>query len=237
MSFQLSASRQPTAKELAVTHWNKAPLFFAEEQRYTIYPWLYEAAEFRHHQGERILEVGCGTGCDLLQFAKHGADAYGIDVTPEHLKLARQRVAGAAQVLFGDATSIPFASCAFDYVYSHGVLHHIDNREKAVGEIIRVLRPGGRFNVHVYSLFSYFTAWRILRHPMEWRRRIENSPDPVHLELYTARRLRRLFAPIDVKARKYHSKVGFEPLLGWYLVVKGTKPVTVGGDQVVPDRA
>jgi len=221
---RVATEPQPSARQLAVEHWNRTPLFLAEEERYSIYPWLYEAAEFGHHRGERVLEIGSGTGCDLFQFAKHGALAYGIDVTPAHLKLARQRLGGRAQVLFGDATSIPFASATFDYVYSHGVLHHIDHPEKVVHEIIRVLRPGGRFNVHVYSLFSYFTAWSIFRHPLDWKRRIENSRDPVYINLYTARKLRRLFAPIKLDVRKYHSRISLEPLLGWYLVAKGAKP-------------
>jgi SAM-dependent methyltransferase len=222
--MNMTENAQPTAREMAVEHWNRTPLFLAEEQRYAIYPWLYDVAEFRSHRGERVLEVGCGTGCDLLQFARHGAQAYGIDVTTEHLKLARQRVAGAASVVFGDATAIPFPSSSFDYVYSHGVIHHIENPRDVVLEIMRVLRPGGRFNVHVYSLFSYFTAWSVLRHPWDWKRQIENSRDPVHIDLYTALKLRRLFAPTKIVTRKYHSKVSFEPYLGWYLVAKGVKP-------------
>jgi SAM-dependent methyltransferase len=69
----------PDAAELAQSHWNETPLFLTEEERYATYPWLYEAAEFRKHQREDVLEVGCGTGADLLQFAKHGALATGDD--------------------------------------------------------------------------------------------------------------------------------------------------------------
>ncbi len=217
-------SSYSSARDLAVEHWNKTPLYVSEEQRYSIYPWLYETAEFQNHRDQRVLEIGCGTGCDLLQFAKHGAEAYGIDVTPEHLRLARQRLNGQAQISFGDATAIPFESNTFDYVYSHGVLHHIDQPQKVANEIVRVLRPGGRFNVQVYALVSYFTAWCILRRGPQWKRWIENSRDPVHIDLYTHYRLQKLFSPIPVETRKYHSKVSFERWLGWYLVAKGTKP-------------
>lgn len=142
------------AAELAQAHWNKAPLYFSEEERYETFPWLSEAAEFRKHSGERVLEIGCGSGCDLLQFAKYGAIATGVDIGERHLELARERVGGLADVQRASACKLPFADHSFDYVYSHGVLHHIDRPELAVRELLRVLRPGGRFNVHVYALWS-----------------------------------------------------------------------------------
>lgn len=67
--------------QLAAQHWDETPLFLSEEERYTAYPWLYKAAEFREHGSERVLEVGCGSGCDLLQFAKHGAQTTGVHHT------------------------------------------------------------------------------------------------------------------------------------------------------------
>ena len=85
-----------SAARLAQDHWNATPLFLAEESRYAAYPWLYGAAEFADHSGERVLEVGCGTGADLLQFAKNGAVATGVDITTRHLELAHARVQGAA---------------------------------------------------------------------------------------------------------------------------------------------
>src|SRR5215471_14813178 len=122
------------ANQLAARHWNETPLYQEESERYSGYPWLYEAAEFSRHTGERVLEIGCGTGCDLLQFAKHGAIAVGIDITPEHIRLARERVGTLAQVVDGNGTSVPFPDGSFDYVYSHGVLHHLDQPKRMVQE-------------------------------------------------------------------------------------------------------
>src|ERR1051326_9125831 len=140
---------------LAQRHWNENPLFLSQEDRYRIYPWLYEAAEFRHHRGEHVLEIGCGTGCDLLQVVKHGAIATGVDITDEHLRLAQERVGNLAQVRRADARDLPFPVSSFDCVYSHGVIHHCHEPERIAAEILRVLKPGGRFNIHVYSLYSY----------------------------------------------------------------------------------
>ena len=216
------------SSKLAIEHWNKSPLFISEEERYSMYPWLYQAAEFKEHAGERVLEIGCGTGSDLLQFAKHGAHATGIDITPEHLRLAQERVGQLAEVREAEATSLPFPDESFDYVYSHGVLHHIENPRRVVDEIFRVLKPGGRFNIHVYAKWSYFTLSRLLKHGRNWRLWFENSRDPVHIDFYTGRDLRELFSPADLTIEKYEFRRA--PFLagwfGFFLVAKGTRPPT-----------
>jgi SAM-dependent methyltransferase len=214
----------PDAGQLAQAHWNETPLFLTEEERYSTYPWLYEVAEFRIHHGEKILEIGCGTGSDLLQFAKHGATATGVDLTTKHVELARRRVGDLAVVLEADARHLPFEDASFDYVYSHGVLHHSDEPEKIVSEMFRVLRPGGRINVHVYALWSCITLWGVVRHGRGWKRHIENSEAPVHIDLYTRRKLRRLFGP-NISIEKYECKPFkfLAPWLGWFLVIKDQK--------------
>ncbi len=215
----------PDAAQLAQDHWNETPLFLTEEERYSIYPWLYDAAEFRRHAGERILEVGCGTGADLLQFAKHGALATGVDITEKHVELARERLGDRAVIHHADMRHLPFEDETFDYIYSHGVLHHSSEPEQAIREMFRVLRPGGRINVHVYAYWSAVTLWGVLRYGRRWKRHIENSKAPVHIELYTGRRLRQLFGP-DISLEKYQC-APFETLakfVGWFLVVKCQKP-------------
>ncbi len=217
-----------TAADLAVAHWNETPLLLSEQERYSWYPWLYEAAEFRRHRGEHVLELGCGTGCDLLQFARHGARAVGVDLTPEHVRLARQRVGSAARVVRADIRHLPFADGSFDFVYSHGVLHHCDAPRQVALEIFRVLKPGGKFNVQVYNLWSYFVPMKMLKHGRQWRRYIENSRAPVHIDLYTPSSLRRLFAPAEIRIRRYECQFGqwLGPYVGWYLVATGSKPAS-----------
>jgi SAM-dependent methyltransferase len=214
----------PDAVRLAQAHWNETPLFLTEEERYSTYPWLYEAAEFRQHRGARVLEIGCGTGSDLLQFAKHGALATGIDVTRRHVELARRRVGDLAVVLEADARHLPLEDGSFDYVYSHGVLHHSDEPQQVVREMFRVLRPGGRINIHVYALCSYVTLRGVLRHGRKWKQHIENSEAPVHIDLYTGRKLRCLFGD-DISIEKYQC-APFQflaPWFGWFLVARGQK--------------
>jgi ubiquinone/menaquinone biosynthesis C-methylase UbiE len=212
------------AADLAQEHWNETALFLTEEQRYSIYPWLYDMAEFRDHAGERVLEVGCGTGCDLLQFAKHGAVAAGVDITQEHLRLAKERVGERAEVKYGDARNIPVADGTVDYVYSHGVIHHSDEPEKIVSEIMRVLRPGGRFNVHVYSKWSYYPLRLMLQFGSRWKLHIENSLKPVHIDLYTGPKLRKLFpVPISIEKREFAAIPSLQRYFGWYLIAKGKK--------------
>jgi SAM-dependent methyltransferase len=213
------------AAQLAQDHWNETPLFLTEQERYSAYPWLFEVAEFKKHAGDKVLEIGCGTGADLLQFARHGAIATGIDLTSSHVELARRRLGGLAQVSQADMRQLPFADDSFDYIYSHGVLHHSDEPEKVIREMFRVLRPGGRINIHVYAFWSYFTLWRFLRYGSNWKRRIESSQAPVHIDLYTERRLRKLFgATASIEKHQCKPFEFLAPLFGWYLVVKDQKP-------------
>jgi SAM-dependent methyltransferase len=214
-----------TASALAQQHWNDSPLFVSEQDRYGMYPWLPEVAEFARHDGDRMLEIGCGTGCDLLQFARHGAQATGVDIATEHLRLARERLQGKADVVQADGRTLPFPDDTFDYVYSHGVIHHSDEPEKIAAEIFRVLKPGGRFNIHVYARWSWFPLWLMVRHGTRWRLWIENSRAPVHIELYTARRLKQLFGDaITLERRQSFARNGLlEPLVGWYWIAKGEK--------------
>jgi ubiquinone/menaquinone biosynthesis C-methylase UbiE len=214
------------SSEQAIAHWDKTPLNVPVDQRYATYPWLREAAEFEKHAGERVLEIGCGAGADLEQFVLAGAIASAVDITPAHLELARERLKGRAQIRQAEATALPFPDNSFDYVYSHGVLHHVEQARKVVEEIFRVLRPGGRFNVMVYAKYSVETLALLVKHGHKWKLHVENSLDPVHIDLYSRRSLRRLFHPAALTFKKYEcARAPFlARQLGWFLVAKGEKP-------------
>lgn len=128
------------------------------EHRYATEWHIPAAAGFGRARGLRVLEIGCGLGTDGAQFARAGADYTGVDLTDAAVDLARKCFA-----VFGlcgdfrtaDAEQLDFADESFDIVYSHGVLHHTPDTARAVGEVHRVLRPGGRAVVMLYHRNSY----------------------------------------------------------------------------------
>jgi SAM-dependent methyltransferase len=96
--------------------------------------------------GQRVLDVGCGTGVVAVTAAKRGALVTGLDLTPELLEQAREnsRIADVAiKWLEGDAESLPFEDAAFDVVLSEFAHMFAPRPEVAVAEMLRVLKPGG----------------------------------------------------------------------------------------------
>ena len=101
---------------------------------------------------ESLLDAGTGTGRMLELLAPYVKRAVGIDVSPEMLAIARDRLARAqirhAQVRLADTYRLPFANGSalqgFDAVLFHQVLHYLDDPAAAVAEAARVMRPGGR---------------------------------------------------------------------------------------------
>jgi ubiquinone/menaquinone biosynthesis C-methylase UbiE len=140
-----------------------------EHHRYVTYaPWMKQAIGFERYPGKRLLEVGFGTGTDLLQFARGGAIVTGIDLTPRSIEIARRRleVYGlAGEFAIGDGENLSFPDASFDVVYSFGVLHHTLDTDRAVREIHRVLKPGGIAIVMLYHRASLcYLGSIILKH-------------------------------------------------------------------------
>ncbi len=101
---------------------------------------------------ENFLDAGTGTGRMLELIAPHAKRAVGIDVSPDMLAIARDRLLREdihnAQVRLGDTYRMPFLNGAagngFDVVLFHQVLHYLDDPGAAVSEAARVMAPGGR---------------------------------------------------------------------------------------------
>lgn len=125
--------------------------------------------------GGHALEVGCGRGVGvkyiLNLFGASSVDA--LEVDPDQLRLARRRLLpryeGKVILYEASATDIPSPDSRYDAVFEFNVLHHIHDNRRAIREIARVLKPGGRF--FFQELLSPFTRGFFMRlfvhHPHE----------------------------------------------------------------------
>jgi ubiquinone/menaquinone biosynthesis C-methylase UbiE len=99
--------------------------------------------------GDRVLDVGCGTGTDVLWLSKlvsPGGEAIGVDSSPGLVKAARRAVAtvsGSARFEVADAVALPFADAAFAACRCDRTLQHLMDPHAALREMARVTRPGG----------------------------------------------------------------------------------------------
>ena len=94
-------------------------------------------------RGERILDVGCGTGHLTAQIAESGAEVVGIDSSEDMVRVASENFPHL-HFEVADARSLPFRG-EFDAVFSNAVLHWVRPPEAVVEAVRRALRPGGRF--------------------------------------------------------------------------------------------
>jgi ubiquinone/menaquinone biosynthesis C-methylase UbiE len=96
----------------------------------------------RRATGGKLLDVGCGTGFIINLVKGLFDEIHGIDITEEMLK--RVDTSGANVTLHrGQVEKMPFADASFDVVTAYAFLHHVENTERVLSEVYRVLRPGG----------------------------------------------------------------------------------------------
>jgi len=131
--------------------------------RYELQDYMYKSFNFQDFRGKKVLEIGCGSGIDSVEFARNGAEVYAVDMTDKaikHTKKLFKELNLKGEISKADATNLPFQNNFFDLVYSYGVLHHIPVVEKALDEIHRVLKPKGKCFVMLYhkdSLLYYYS--------------------------------------------------------------------------------
>ena len=107
----------------------------------------FEALELK--LGDRLLVVGCGTGAASRRAAAVAGSVVGADLSSEMLKEARQLARGIDNVTFvqADAEALPLEDASFTAILCTNSFHHYPNPAAAIGEMARVLAPGGRLLV------------------------------------------------------------------------------------------
>ncbi|MEU6194012.1 methyltransferase domain-containing protein [Streptomyces sp. NPDC047061] len=112
--------------------------------------------------GQKVLDIGCGTGRFTVPMAAAGAQVTGLDISRAMLDVTQGKLAErglSADLYEGDMANLPFEDNSFDVVTSMLALMHIplEDRERVFAEVGRVLRPGGRLVIGVKnSLFEQF---------------------------------------------------------------------------------
>ncbi len=158
--------------------------------------------------GERlrgcILENGCGVGMYVEHLQPSGGRVFGLEFDFERAGEARRR---SELVVCAQGEGLPFPDGSFDLVLSHEVLEHVADDRRAVREIVRAMKPGGRLALFApnrgYPFETHGVYWRGRYHfgniplvnylPRGWRDRL--AP---HVRIYTRGDLERLFTGLPV---------------------------------------
>src|SRR5688572_22080673 len=148
----------------------------------------------------KILDAGCGSGVMAEKLMERGYAVWGLDFAEPMIRQAREHC-GSDQFGVGDIEHMPFPDNTFDVVVSLGVIEYLESDEQALGEIRRVLRPGGRAVIAISNgsspllrldgvVLRVMAALRPAYHLVKYRLRGRPLPSPetttgtVHRKLY-----------------------------------------------------
>ncbi len=182
--------------------------------------WFNEVVNFKRFQGKKVLEIGYGAGYDAYMFCKHGANYTGIDITPENQIIATKHLSYYGyqpKLLCMDVEKMSFNE-EFDYVFSFGVLHHTPNIKRALENIHKALKIGGKAQIIVYHKYSIFyllnvifTEWitkgGLLKRTLAEQRSLieytESSERPL-VNVYSKKQIGQLLIDTGFKIEQYH---------------------------------
>jgi ubiquinone/menaquinone biosynthesis C-methylase UbiE len=215
-----------------------AQLFWS--RYFTVYDTLNQARPYQQmiarqielldaQPGDRALDAGTGSGNLAAALVKRGADVTGIDFCEPAFILARQK-APAATFEFGDLTRrLRFADGTFDLVACSAVLHVLNRDEQrfAVGELARVLRPGGRLVITAFA--EGFSALAVYFESLRAERAATGLPATVSFALrYSLNTSRVLYYVWRIQRQRRRGTYAYvdETSLGELLTGAGLTPVT-----------
>ena len=131
-----------------------------EKKKLTAEPHIKTFSNFDEWNGKKVLEIGCGLATAGINFASHGADYTGVELSDESLKLAKKRFdvyqmqgkffSGNAEHL---STFVPIKT--YDLIYSFGVIHHSPNPEKIISEIKKYMNENSILKIMLYAKDSW----------------------------------------------------------------------------------
>jgi SAM-dependent methyltransferase len=170
--------------------------------------------------GDRLLDLGCGAGRHAFESLRRGARVTAFDYDEAELKdvaamagamdaagdLGDHASSGCAR---GDATALPFPDASFDRIIAAEVLEHIADDATAVGELVRVLRPGGTMAVTVPAFLPERICWALSDE--------YHAPfvEGGHVRIYTAAEMRTTLVAAGIEPYDSHKEHGIHAPYWW----------------------
>lgn len=200
-------------------------------------------------RGKSVLEIGCGIGLDALEYAKHGAHVAAIDLSPICINLAKRyfsyhNLNGVLKI--GNAEQLPYKDNEFDVVVARQILMFTPDPQKAVDEMLRVLKPGGE----AIALLHNRHSWYALLGKVTGTNLVAEAKDPPVNTLHSIKEANQMFqrfSVVKIILDKFPAKTKrrtgvlarlynlvFVPVLkiiprgiirpfGWYIIIKAIK--------------
>jgi 2-polyprenyl-6-hydroxyphenyl methylase/3-demethylubiquinone-9 3-methyltransferase len=143
-------------------------------------PWVREqlSRSFGEGRPSRVLDVGCGAGLLANDLARAGHQVIGLDASHEALAVAAHHdVTGRVRWHTGDASALAFPAADFNAVCAMDFLEHVEEPERVVIEVARVLLPGELFFFHTFN--RNWLSWLVVIKGVEWF--VRNTPKDLHL--------------------------------------------------------
>jgi ubiquinone/menaquinone biosynthesis C-methylase UbiE len=213
------------------------------------YEYKHQVFEYEQYSGKNVLEIGCGLGVDTIKFARAGAKITAIDLSTTSVEYT-QRLLGYYQIRADvrqmSADELDFPDESFDVVYAYGVLMLVEDEDKAVREIYRVLKRGGKALVVLYHRRSWY--WLLVK--LTGTKMESETGDPPLNRVHSLKEVRRLFrgfSKVEISLERFPQRTRrrsgimaflfnwfFVPVieavpkawirpLGWHIIVKAVK--------------
>jgi SAM-dependent methyltransferase len=111
----------------------------------------FQGVDLSDLRGRTALDAGCGMGRHAREVARFANRVVAVDFSRAIDQAARNtEELGNVDCIQADLLNLPFADASFDFVYSLGVLHHLEDTEGAIASLVRTLKSGGRLRIYLY---------------------------------------------------------------------------------------
>jgi ubiquinone/menaquinone biosynthesis C-methylase UbiE len=169
-------------------------------------PWYMNGLKLRYLLADlppapaRVLDVGCGAGsvAKAVKRERPGLEVFGCDLSQSALAAASTD-AGGVEFRLAVAEHLPFADGEFDFVWIFDVLEHVESPEQVLAEVVRVLKPGGRFHIVLPLEGQPRTLYRLVGCGTRWTAKVRHGG---HIQIFSADRFESIASAAGLRVER-----------------------------------